>query len=103
MKNKIFLYILIIILLGIIIGLLIPNSKSTTLLACPCRGVEGERSCNTIHEGNFIFVTGLFNIVRECKGTEIIVCHDDSQINEYNEIDYNNCKIRFYILYWQIF
>tara|TARA_Y100000034_G_scaffold111318_1_gene144325 strand:+ start:1452 stop:1763 length:312 start_codon:yes stop_codon:yes gene_type:complete len=88
--------LLIIIVLGFAIGFLIPEIWACTALGCPCTNIEGERECNSCDISNYIFVTGVINLVNSCDGQEILSCSNNEQVGK--RIDKNNCgyELRFF-------
>ena len=96
--KKIIGIIIIIIAIGWIIGLFLnENNQGCTELGCPCRGVTGERSCNTCFSSNTIFATGILNVVKQCRSSEIITCENNVQIDSRIDSENKNCRTDWYI------
>jgi hypothetical protein len=84
---------LIFIVLGFVLGVIISETIGCTELGCPCN-IDGERPCNSCFFDS-IFITGILNVLRECRGAEIFTCKNGIQVD--SRIDFNNCKIEFQI------
>ena len=99
-RNLILVIIGTIIILGFVIGGLWPESGTEcTKMACHCDLQEvplTEFPCNSCGVIDPIFVTGIFNIVRECSGREIVICEDYKDVGTRFDIG-GSCdfKIRF--------
>ena len=85
------LIIICIIISGFLTGLF-SSVGSTTLMACSCPPNASESECNHLTLNKGIFVTGIFNIQKDCSGTEIIKCSEGNQIGR--EERYDNCKFK---------
>jgi hypothetical protein len=92
---KIILIIAIIMAYGIINGLLIPETKMSTLMACSCtENFTGEFPCNSISSEKYYFsFLGFFNIYRAGAGKEMIICNNGEQTG--TRIDLNDYSIKF--------
>jgi hypothetical protein len=89
-----------IIVLGLIIGSLIPVNFGCTKKMCnPILG-EGieEIPCNSCGgEGNYIFYLGIFNVLKYCPGTQIMIFENGILIDE--RIDISSCKYKITSLF----
>ena len=88
--------IVLIIILGFVIAAFISESTICTKMGCPCRGIEGERPCNSCTISNYIFVSRVINIANVCDATEIITCENDLQVDK--RFEKSDCKyeLRFF-------
>jgi hypothetical protein len=98
-EYKIILIIVILLAYGIINGLLIPETKSSTLMACSCDlnpeiGFTGEIPCNSVFSEKYYFsFLGYFNVYRVGTGKEIILCENGEQTQ--TRIDINDSAIKY--------
>ena len=102
--HVILIIFLSIIILGFLIGLFIPSlGTACTKMGCLCElSEDGERYCNSCSFSNPIFITGLFNVVKDCRGSEIITCEDAVQIDTRIDFDKENCEKDFYVLWFNL-
>ena len=93
-ETIIILIIIAIIVLGFIIGAVLPETEggSCTLMACPCDGVSGERLCNSCSFPNHIFTTGILNVVQQCPAQEIITCENNQETGKRYDIGEDGCE-----------
>lgn len=98
-EYKPLLIIVIIIAYGIINGLLIKESTTSTLMACSCtqnseNNFTGEFPCNSVSSEKYYFsFLGFFNIYRSGTGNEMIICENSEQTG--TRIDINDFSIKF--------
>ena len=100
-KNLILVIIGIIVILGFVIGGLWPESSALcTEMLCICDKSQSDKEipCNSCAVVDPIFITGIFNIVRECGGREIIICENYQYVRTRLDIDSSSCnyEIRFF-------
>lgn len=87
-----------VIVLGFAVGAVLPDiSGGCTLMACPCEGVSGERPCNSCSFSDYIFATGILNIVRHCSASEIVICENDAQVDSRIDLENKKCRTDWYI------
>ena len=111
-SQTIVMIILGIIVIGFIIGLIIPaRGMMCTEMACSCGNFlpeqpnppeeYRERPCNSCTSSNPIFILGVINVVKSCNGKEIIMCDGSDNIGTKYDIDEDSCgyKIKFLGLY----
>ena len=94
--------IIAILIVGFILGFVLPKGRLCTELACLCvqnftEPFTGERPCNFCEQVDPIFFTGLINLVNSCDVREIIICQEGKQIGERFDID-KGCKIQLKFL-----
>ena len=91
--------VILILIIGLIIPQFIESVTPCTLMMCYPNEPTAEIPCNLCTQSQPIFVTGIINIIKVCKGTDILVFENSVHISEKDrvEIDYNNCeyKIKF--------
>ena len=102
MKHGFIIGIIIIsvIVLGFVIGLILPGILMTkcTEMGCPCEGVSGERLCNSCSYSDHIFTTGILNVVQQCWASEIITCENDAQVDSRIDFENKKCRTDWHIL-----
>ena len=101
--------ILGIIVIGFIIGLVIPaRGMMCTEMACSCGLLQEQPNiayreipCNSCALSDPIFILGVINVVKSCNGKEIIMCDGSDNIGTKYDIDEDSCgyKIKFLGLY----
>ena len=105
MKNKMskktlipVIIILLVILLGFIIAIFLPEINLCTKMGCPCEDIDGERPCNLCTVSDPIFVLGIINIAKACFAQEVVLCENNQNIDQRIDIDNNSCeyKISFF-------
>lgn len=72
------------------------KSGGSTLMNCPCRSGDSEIECNSITLNRGIFITGIFNIQRDCSGKEIIKCDEGIRIGKDERFDNCEFKLSFF-------
>lgn len=96
MKKKFIILITVVILfiLGFVIPVLFSSGRTAcTMMGCPCVEVEGERPCNSCTRSRPVFNLGLIKTVEKCRGTEIITCKNDKQVDR--RVDFSNQECRY--------
>jgi hypothetical protein len=84
-----------------------------TLIGCPCgltiidgdmneTDYTGERLCNTCTSANPVFVSILFNVVRDCRYSEIIICEDGEEVGERYDKENQECRYDPYVLIFNL-
>lgn len=105
MKKQFFILtiILTLIIIGFIIGLSISKfGVGQTLIACPCQGINGQRTCNTVTWGDPIFISGILNIVQQCNTKEIIICENGIEVDKNIDFKDKDCKTKWYFFWSNI-
>lgn len=91
---------LVFIVAGLIGAQLVQGTNGRTERSCPCSQNNGEIDCNKITENNFMFYTGIFNLVEVEKSTQVITCSDGEKIDTQTETNGHSIELR--ILYSKI-
>ena len=98
MRLIIGIIIISVVVLGFIIGTILPETDpGCTVMGCPCEGVSGERPCNSCSFSDHIFMTGILNVVQQCRTLEIITCENDVQVDSRIDLENKECRIDWYI------
>ncbi len=86
--------IIFIIILGFIIGLILPATNAgCTLMGCFCQGNDGEKPCNSCSFSDQVFTTGILNAVKKCSASEFIICENNKQVGTRIDLENKICRI----------
>ena len=107
MKRKLF----VLFITGLIVGLFViigfisagvaeEEVVVCTLVYCDCFDSEGENlvgeiPCNSCGLSDPVFLTWLFNVVRDCGAKEIIICEDGGSRDSRLDINEESCEYSF--------
>ena len=89
-------FLLILLLINLILNSPYFIKPTITKMGCPCKGISGTRSCNTIMRPQIITIL-LFTLEIRCRGTEYIVCTSGAIQETYYEMD-KGCSFNWYFL-----
>lgn len=93
MKRSLIVFIIFAVA-GFLVGAIFPKKDiACTMMWCPCEGVVGERICNTCFFSDYLFATGIINISRRCRASEIIVCENDKVVDSKIDMENKKCSI----------
>jgi len=87
-----------VIVLGFVIGAVLPETNADcTLMGCPCEDVSGERPCNSCSFSDPMFITGVLNVIQQCRASEIIRCENNTQVGSRIDMENKRCRADWYI------
>src|SRR3989338_8762751 len=87
--------ILIDIIFALISYLYFSNFIACTKKGCFCSENVGEIPCNDCSITKPVLITGIFNIVKNCRAKEIILCENSKQSDIRYDIDNSNCRYSY--------
>lgn len=84
------------IVIGLIGGAVKQSSSYKTERGCSCSQNTGEIDCNKITSKNTLFFTGIFNMVEEKIGSEVVTCSEGERVDTHSEFRENNINFKVF-------
>ena len=72
------------------------NSQGCSKKGCFCREDSQEIPCNSCGIAKPILITGIFNVVKMCSGTEVILCQNSNKVGVRYDVEQSTCKNKFF-------
>lgn len=101
MRKKLLAAFAAFLAIGLIGGGLQQDLSYQTTKGCLCSTNTGEIDCNSAVSKNTLFFTGVFNVVEEKRGTQIIQCSEGERVGSY--IEFEEKGTNFKVLSFTIF